>query len=229
MLSSQNTRQPLSEITLDSPKRIKRPLSPCPTLLSPSKRRVLATEGLSISPRRVPKRTLPEVLVSPSHTSKSNQALSPQCRKITSNVIVQLSASPEMVYSSKCNAMEPSQNTLLPAVALHSSLNIPREEPPIADRQSIHWPGFAVHCDSHISIPATASKTLNRISSDGGSDLEVLKENVKPRRLVSTRRGTSETNPFKDDRPSLKIFSPSSKFSIIQSDLDEETTVEQLL
>ena len=63
---------------------------------------------------------------------------------------------------------------------------IPREMPAFADRQSIHWPGFNVHRDTHISISKSdyithASDLLST------PDVDDLKENVRPRKRARRR------------------------------------------
>lgn len=234
MQSRQRTRQPLSEITVDHTKAIKRPLSPSTTLLSPSKRRFLAVEGVSLSPRRIPKGTLPPEFLIPHSPSTNkppkNRALGPPPSKQNSQIPTTLSPSPQITLSQKHSASVGKGIEPLPTFP-DPPLLIPRELPPIADRQSIHWPGFDVHCDTHVSNPVSSSSRSSDQASltNSESDSEKSKENVKPRHVTSKRRGASDINPFKDDRPSPKVFSPSSIFSTIQSNADEEAIVEQLL
>lgn len=223
MQSSRRTRQPLSEIVLEAKKSVKRPLSPSSLLLSPSKRRVLAAEGFSASPQRVPKRTSAEALA-PSFasvkTTSGQVATPPMDTSCTSS-----NSFPSETSFPKYNLAEGEHTSTSPA----HPLLIPRETPSIANRQSVHWPGFDVHCDAYISIPTSASESPDQAPSDGESDSEKSKENVKPRRIIAKRLDTTDVNPFEDDRPSPKKFALTSIFSTIESNAEEEVAVDQLL
>ena len=59
---------------------------------------------------------------------------------------------------------------------------VPREMPPLADRRSVHYPGFDVHQDTHIALPCTRSRAQARaeaarlLAQEGDS----VKENARP-------------------------------------------------
>lgn len=56
-------------------------------------------------------------------------------------------------------------------------LMIPRELPEVSDLQSIHYPGFDIHIDTHIEIPST-----RRRDASPQSDSDSVKENMPPRK-----------------------------------------------
>jgi len=67
---------------------------------------------------------------------------------------------------------------------------IPREVPPSPDRQSLHYPGFDVHRDTHIALPCTRSKARAKEEAarvqEGG---DATKENVRPAVASSPPKG----------------------------------------
>jgi hypothetical protein len=57
---------------------------------------------------------------------------------------------------------------------------IPREIPEISDRQSIHYPGFDIHIDTHTELPSTRRRA--QPDSTLQMDLDITKENLAPKR-----------------------------------------------
>jgi hypothetical protein len=57
---------------------------------------------------------------------------------------------------------------------------VPREMPPPHNRQSVHYPGFDVHQDTHIALPCTRSMTRAREEAARVQEGEAAKENVRP-------------------------------------------------
>lgn len=65
---------------------------------------------------------------------------------------------------------------------------VPRGPPPVPDRQSLHYPGFDVHYDTHVSLPS-GSSSLEDVTSNLNTDKEGMKENIliqKKSRKLST-------------------------------------------
>ena len=80
-----------------------------------------------------------------------------------------------------------STSSTRPAVA---PIDILRELPPLPDPQSIHYPGFVVFQDTHITIyPADFNPEGE---SDVETNMDCLKENLQPRRQT-LRKATLET------------------------------------
>ncbi|KAL5507949.1 hypothetical protein ACEPAH_5567 [Sanghuangporus vaninii] len=61
-------------------------------------------------------------------------------------------------------------------------LMVPRELPPCPDPQSVHYPGFDIHYDTHIELPSTSSRFIP--DPDLDRDKEGRKENLAPRRIA---------------------------------------------
>jgi hypothetical protein len=57
---------------------------------------------------------------------------------------------------------------------------VPREMPLPPNRQSVHYPGFDVHQDTHIALPCTRSMTRAREEAARVQEGEAAKENVRP-------------------------------------------------
>ena len=82
---------------------------------------------------------------------------------------------------------ESSTSSTRPAVA---PIDILRELPPLPDPQSIHYPGFVVFQDTHITIyPADFNPEGE---SNVETNMDCLKENLQPRRKT-LRKATLET------------------------------------
>ena len=63
--------------------------------------------------------------------------------------------------------------------------------PAFADRQSIHWPGFDVYHDTHISIP-TSDSIMHALEPLDTSDMDDAKENLRPRKRAGKRVALDE-------------------------------------
>ena len=59
---------------------------------------------------------------------------------------------------------------------------VPREMPPRPDRRSVHYPGFDVHQDTHVSLPCTRSRARAKAEAARllAQEGESAKENVVP-------------------------------------------------
>jgi hypothetical protein len=225
-------RHPLRDLPLDSFLPIehrassKRPLSPSAALLSPSKRRILSTEGLYSPEKRrnsAPSRQLfSEAVCSPSSPARKLDfaALShPTPRTVDSKPVrdassrpqtpvrhpgdpPRLAPSPEIASGSASSML-----TTCYAPSHYSPTNdrplpmlIPREMPTFADRQSAHWPGFDVHPDTHIAIP-TSQTNLRTPDAPVIYDEDDTKENVRPRKYSRKRLALDEGKPGETPRP----------------------------
>ncbi|GLB34004.1 hypothetical protein LshimejAT787_0108880 [Lyophyllum shimeji] len=92
---------------------------------------------------------------------------------------------------------QPSSSFLIPPPSSYSSV-VTRESPPPPDPQSIHYPGFPVYFDKHISVSPVEETSQP-------SDKDEAKENILPRR--KPRKAVS--NPQADLK--FQLLSPHSK------------------
>ncbi|KAJ7228455.1 hypothetical protein GGX14DRAFT_612964 [Mycena pura] len=206
---------PLKELPLDSflppdpnlPQRPnKRSHSPSPSLFSPTKRRILAEEGIIIgggsvrSPARL--RALP---VSRDRGSESpvkkhdggphkNSVASARSPPSASYIAIELQTTRLTRRQTRHSASLPTVDASLHRYEDDSSLltedtssrsarvapvQIPRDIPPPVDPRSIHYPGFQVHQDPYVFVgPAVALEADSPLSPEK----DTLKENVPPRR-----------------------------------------------
>lgn len=88
-------------------------------------------------------------------------------------------------------------------------LTLAREVTP-PDRQSIHYPGFDVYQDTHITIPMSSNVSSGEVPSPSTLDKELDKENIAPRRRVSKKAADPGT-PSETGRYKTGLFSPSIK------------------
>ena len=226
----------------------KRPLSPAATLLSPSKRRILSAEGLYSPEKRrnsAPSRQLFSGLVedplSPARELDFAALSQPTPRKADLNLIQdasprpqtpvkrvnnlpKLAPSPEIASSSAscmannlslCESTSDSSRNSNPPLAMR----IPREMPLFADRHSIHWPGFDIHADTHISIPTSETIAYMPVPPIPAED--DTKENVRPRRRVGKKLTPDEGKTGKDIKSSrTENHAPGARGMTVMSTLD---------
>ena len=57
---------------------------------------------------------------------------------------------------------------------------IPRDIPELSDRQSVHYPGFDIHIDTHVELASTRRRVLPDLTLQ--TDLDSTKENIAPRK-----------------------------------------------
>jgi hypothetical protein len=198
----------------------KRPLSPgSPNLYSPTKRRILNSEGIyasektcktpmslrkaspsrfsdvlagSTSPARIldfglPKTHGGEPAMRPFPTQTQIPSLSSRKTPISSPYRRVSPAYP--ILSGDSTEVSSTSSTRPVAV----TIVISRELPPPPDPQSIHYPGFVVFQDTHITI-YSADFNPERVS-DAETHTDLFKENLPPRRKTLPK-ATLETLKF---------------------------------
>jgi hypothetical protein len=200
----------------------KRPLSPgCPNPYSPTKRRILNSEGVfapektsktpmslgkasparfgdvlasSASPARILDFGLPKNLGGePAKCLFSTRTQIPSRKTLISSPELQYRrVSPVHHLSSGviANAEVSSTSSTQPAAV---PIIMSREPPPLPDPQSIHYPGFVVFQDAHITIHP-ADFNPERVS-DTETHPDLPKENIPPRRKT-LRQAAHETLKF---------------------------------
>ncbi|KAL0949315.1 hypothetical protein HGRIS_009391 [Hohenbuehelia grisea] len=107
-----------------------------------------------------------------------------------------LAPSPELTPKSRSNSLPPSDSDVSemdinasdlpphsPPRIFRIPLMVPREMPPPPDPQSVHYPGFDVYVDTHLSLPH-ARDAPREADSARQPDAEWYKENMPPRRKV---------------------------------------------
>jgi hypothetical protein len=203
----------------------KRPLSPgSPNSYSPTKRRILNSEGIFasekscktlMSPGKASPARFSDVLVGPASPARildfglpKTHGREPVKRPFPTQT--QISSLPPMKtpIPSPYRRVSPtyhissgdSTNTQVSEVSSTSAIqlvtvpiSIPRELPPPPDPQSIHYPGFVVFQDTHITI-YPADFNLERVS-DAETHADLFKENFPPCRK-SLSKATLETLKF---------------------------------
>ena len=199
----------------------KRPLSPgSPNPYSPTKRRILNSEGI-FAPEKTCKTPMSLGKASPARFSDVLAGSASPARildfglpknhggepaKCPFPIQTQNSSSKTLISSpelqDQCvspvhhlssgvpvNAEVSSTSSTRPAVPI----TIPRQLPPPPDPQSIHYPGFVVFQDTHITIyPADSNPER---ASDTETHPDLFKENLPPRRKT-LRKATLETLKF---------------------------------
>lgn len=188
-----------------TPKRPRSPGAPI-GLLSPAKKRILREDSLLAhpSPVKAPSRgsllDMKPTIASPSRKLDFCHAISSPSshlaeedlqsrlsrttrRSTTPNV--NLSPSPELQqpHSGGGSSSSPVETLKEETQQTETSTSvvpflIPRELPEVSDCQSIHYPGFDVHIDTHIELPSAR----RRVQLDPTTDLECTKENLPPRK-----------------------------------------------
>ena len=200
----------------------KRPLSPgSPNLYSPTKRRILNSEGIlasektckthmssgkasparfsdvlvgSASPARILNFGLPkthggEPVKRPFPTQTQIPSLSSRKTHISSPYR-HVSPTYHILNGDSTNTEVSSTSSTRPVAV---PIVIPRELPPPPDPQSIHYPGFVVFQDTHITI-YPADFNPERVS-DAETHTDLFKENLPPRRKTLPK-ATLETLEF---------------------------------
>ena len=181
----------------------KRPRSPS-AMLSPAKRRILREEGFLPPPPFQLKRSVEyerpsmgtayfrsrnEDLGSPMHIdSDSSRCVegSPLTDAVAYRTRSKTSppkgTGPTKTRSttSKSSSNRPPPSATPPTRSA-PPLMIPREMPARPDPQSVHYPGFDIHYDTHIELPSTSSRYIPE--PDLERDKEGRKENLPPRRI----------------------------------------------
>jgi len=201
----------------------KRPLSPgSPNPYSPTKRRILNSEGI-FAPEKTCKTPMSLAKASPARFSDvlagsasparvldfglpKNHGGEPAKRSFLHNPtqIPSLSSRKTLTSSRRvlssahhsssglsAHTVASSTSSTRPAAAV--PIDIPRELPPQPDPQSIHYPGFVVFQDAHITI-YPADFNPERVS-DVETNTDSLKENLLPHRKT-LRKATLETLKF---------------------------------
>jgi hypothetical protein len=199
----------------------KRPLSPgSPNPYSPTKRRILNSEGIfasqktsktltslgkvsparfsdvlvgSASPARIldfglPKTHGGESAKRPFSTQTQIPSLSSR-KTPMSSPYRRVSPTYHILSGDSTNTEVSTSSTQLVAVPIV----IPRELPPPPDPQSIHYPGFVVFQDTHITI-YPADFNPERVP-DAETHTDLFKENLPPRRKTLSK-ATLETQKF---------------------------------
>ena len=197
----------------------KRPLSPgTPNPYSPTKRRILNSEGIFASERtcktlmslgKVSPARFSDVLVGSTSPARILNFGLPKTRGgesakrpfSTQTQIPSLSSRKTPVsspyrrvsstYHGDSTNTEVSSTSSNQLVAV--PIVIPREVPPPPDPQSIHYPGFVVFQDTHITI-YPADFNPKRVP-DAEAHTDLFKENLPPRRKTLSK-ATLETQKF---------------------------------
>ncbi|KAI0251345.1 hypothetical protein BJV78DRAFT_1212654 [Lactifluus subvellereus] len=210
--------QPVSDVNLPTPptgsKRSRSP-SLAQSIFSPAKRRILEQEGLFLPSHSRPYPSTSARSLRPRHrallhgldgskhplgTTPTRDTLLPTPTHVHPSFVI---ASPceQRRISPRLSASPQSQSPPAPAAPTRASPRrrtrsqttptmIPREMPPSPDRQSLHYPGFDVHPDTHIALPCTRSKARAKEEAarvqEGG---DAAKENVRPVVVSSPPKG----------------------------------------
>jgi hypothetical protein len=213
---------PLQELPLErflpscpskSVRNHKRPLSPgSPNPYSPTKRRILNSEGIfapektfktpmslgkasparfgdvlasSASPAKILDFGLPKSYGGEPRKSSLRIPTQTQIPSLSSRKT--LTSSPEL----KCRRVSTQQTNVVPII-------IPRELPPPPDPQSIHYPGFVVFRDTHLTI-YPADFNPERVS-DVDMIMDPLKENLPPHRKTLRKTLKFEATPVEKSK-----------------------------
>ncbi|KAF8812282.1 hypothetical protein BYT27DRAFT_7251840 [Phlegmacium glaucopus] len=190
----------------------KRQLSPgSPNPYSPTKRRILNSEGV-FAPEKTCKTPMSlgkasptrfgDVLASSASPARilnfglpKNRRGEPTKRSFmpipTQTQIPSLSPRKTLTTSRPVSSSAYHSSSELPAGTEESStsstrpavpIDIPRNLPPLPDPQSIHYPGFVVFQDTHITIYPAGSDFNPETLSDIETNADSSKENLPPRR-----------------------------------------------
>ena len=210
--------QPVSDdVNLPTPSTgSKRSRSPslAHSIFSPVKRRILEQEGLFLPSHSRPYPSTSTRSLRPRHRAllhgldSSKHPLGTPTRDTL--LPTPPHAHPSFVIASPCEARRisprlsaspQSQSPPAPATPTRASPRrrtrsqttptmIPREIPPSPDRQSLHYPGFDVHLDTHIALPCTRSRARAKEEAarvqEGG---DAAKENARPAVVSSPPKG----------------------------------------
>ena len=85
--------------------------------------------------------------------------------------------------------------------------SVPREMPPPPDPQSVHYPGFHVHCDTHVLIISVDNdlETLSLTDNDKEGQKENLAPRRKPRKVVTAPNTDLKSQFFSPDAKKREI------------------------
>jgi hypothetical protein len=79
-------------------------------------------------------------------------------------------------------------------------LPIPREIPPPLDPQSLHYPGFRVHCDTQILLtPVDGGLETSSLDNDNNGQKENIPPRRKPREVTTAPNTDLKSQPFSPD------------------------------
>lgn len=188
----------------------KRSRSPS-SLLTPAKRRILRAEGVICSPSsstssgssrgRSPKldtelnrrADTSTSLMPPSPSSRTHR--DPQRDRVGASGARADTSAASCVYRTRsttaslqgtpCGSPSSSSASSGPRRATPNPIMVPRRVPSPPNPQSIHYPGFNIHYDTHIELRSASSMRLCSLEpSDIEDELDALKENIPPRKRV---------------------------------------------